>query len=291
VRTTPARWRPPRATRRAPRPPPGRRCGRPGAPAPPGQPRRHRAPGSPGPPAGPLPAVTAPLPASPGRGCASVMSRLPMSVVPRASPGGPVTGSPTNIRDMSRNWQEEDVICHVMAREKAAAVASDGSSGFPGPEVPPGAPGASARCRGYPRGRRRCFAGPSGGPCFRETSATASAISSQGTVPLEPGLQAPGMGHGRPDLRSRCRRRRGCRPRRVCRWRGGARRRSRPGGRAGPRQSSAGCQSTGGGSEPCLMMLAYTLSSASLSGPTRPSGSPPKNRRRTRSTCPGAASS
>jgi len=63
------------------------------------------------------------------------------------------------------------------------------------------------------------------------------------------------------------------------------------GGRAGPRQSSAGCQSTGGGSEPCLMMLAYTLSSASLSGPTRPSGSPPKNRRRTRSTCPGAASS
>ena len=25
---------------------------------------------------------------------------------------------------------------------------------------------------------------------------------------------------------------------------------------AGPRQSSAGCQSTGGGSEPCLMMLA-----------------------------------
>jgi hypothetical protein len=66
---------------------------------------------------------------------------------------------------------------------------------------------------------------------------------------------------------------------------------------AGPRrqaargQSSAGCQSTGGGSEPCLMMLAYTPSSASLSGPTRPSGSPPKNRRRTRSTCPGAASS
>ncbi len=59
---------------------------------------------------------------------------------------------------------------------------------------------------------------------------------------------------------------------------------------AGPGQSSAGCQSTGGGSEPCLMMLAYTLSSASLSGPTRPSGSPSKNRRRTRSTCPAAAS-
>jgi hypothetical protein len=63
------------------------------------------------------------------------------------------------------------------------------------------------------------------------------------------------------------------------------------GGRAGPRQSPAGCQSTGGGSEPCLMMLAYTPSSASLSGPTRPAGSPSKNRRRTRSTCPGAASS
>ena len=62
------------------------------------------------------------------------------------------------------------------------------------------------------------------------------------------------------------------------------------GSRAGPCQSSAGCQSTGGGSEPCLMMLAYTLSSASLSGPTRPSGSPSKTRRRTRSTCPGAAS-
>jgi hypothetical protein len=59
---------------------------------------------------------------------------------------------------------------------------------------------------------------------------------------------------------------------------------------AGPCQSSAGCQSTGGGSEPCLMMLAYTLSSASLSGPTRPSGSSSKNRRRTSSTCPGAAS-
>jgi hypothetical protein len=35
---------------------------------------------------------------------------------------------------------------------------------------------------------------------------------------------------------------------------------------------------------------AYTLSRASLSGPARPGGSPPKNRRRTRSTCPGAAS-
>ena len=56
---------------------------------------------------------------------------------------------------------------------------------------------------------------------------------------------------------------------------------------AGPGQSSAGCQSTGGGSEPCLMMLAYTLSSAWLSGPTRPAGSPPKNRRRTRFYVPG----
>src|SRR6476646_3623032 len=41
----------------------------------------------------------------------------------------------------------------------------------------------------------------------------------------------------------------------------------------GPPQSAAGCQSTGGGSEPCLMMLAYTLSNASLNGPARPSGS------------------
>src|SRR5262249_49783106 len=41
-------------------------------------------------------------------------------------------------------------------------------------------------------------------------------------------------------------------------------------------QPSAGCQSTGGGSDPRSMMFAYTLSSASLSGPTRPSGSPPK---------------
>src|SRR6185312_3001913 len=59
----------------------------------------------------------------------------------------------------------------------------------------------------------------------------------------------------------------------------------------GPPQSAAGCQSTGGGSEPCLMMLAYTLSSASLNGPARPSGSPSKNRRRTSPTCPAAASS
>src|SRR5260370_19550437 len=63
------------------------------------------------------------------------------------------------------------------------------------------------------------------------------------------------------------------------------------GGRAGPCQSSAGCQSTGGGSEPCLMMLAYTPSSASLSGPTSPAASPPKNRRPTTSPCPRAPSS
>jgi hypothetical protein len=47
----------------------------------------------------------------------------------------------------------------------------------------------------------------------------------KGTVPLELGLQAPGMGTAGRDLRSRCRRRRGSRPRRVCRRRGGARRR------------------------------------------------------------------
>jgi hypothetical protein len=71
------------------------------------------------------------------------------------------------------------VTYHVIAREKAASVRQ---------AAPPAsrdrrsrlAPGASARCRGYPRGRRRCFAGPSGGPCFRETSVTASAISSKG---------------------------------------------------------------------------------------------------------------
>jgi hypothetical protein len=51
--------------------------------------------------------VTAPVPASPGRGCAFVMSRLPMSVVPRAGPGGPVTGSSPTY-----------VMCHVIGKGK-----------------------------------------------------------------------------------------------------------------------------------------------------------------------------
>jgi hypothetical protein len=120
------------------------------------------------------------------------------------------------------------------------------------------------------------------------------------------GLQAPGIGAAGGDLRSRCpAAARGCRPRRACRSAAAvlaagasvpvpgaavACGRRTEAAWAGPCQSSAGCQSTGGGSEPCLMMLAYTLSSASLSGATRPSGSSSKNRRRTSSTCPAAAS-
>jgi hypothetical protein len=181
-----------------------------------------------GPLAWPLPAVTAPVPASPGRGRAFVMSRLPMSVVPRAGPAGRSPALPANIRDMSRNRQGEDVICHVMAREKAAAVASDGSSGS-----------RDRRSRLARRARLPAAAGIRGAGASRglaEDHVSARPPrqhrrSRQRDRAAGARLAGAWHGHSRPDVRSRCRRRRGCRPRRVCRRRDGARRRYRPGGR------------------------------------------------------------
>src|SRR6185312_2614100 len=78
----------------------------------------------------PLPAMTAPVPASPGRGRAFVTSRLPMPVVSRADPGGPVIGS-----------LPVYVICHVIVNVTYhVIVEAEGGRRAGPPELAPRSP-------------------------------------------------------------------------------------------------------------------------------------------------------
>ncbi len=198
ARTTPARWRPPRATRRAPRPAPARRCGRPGAPAPPGAARCRCARGSPGPPtwwpgrpggdgAGPPPRqIAVALLSCPG-------SRWPVVTCP--GPGGPVTFSSATYVICHVNV---NMTCHVIIGRKGCRGPGRLSSLFRLPGTGRAGTGPACRRAGLPaaEGTRGAGAGAlraKRGPCFRETSPTAWAIAPEG---LRRGIRLAAAWHG-----------------------------------------------------------------------------------------------